>query len=145
MTNSIGTFTFLKLDGNPEPLKEECIVLSRPGVEGVAVWKTGRRGVKLTLRSSVDAADLDAARALVPAYQALIGADAVELVWCDIELADVESFQVIVLDVRPVEVKAIIGGVGGLNSPSGGWCVCDWDVVAVPIVEESGSESESVP
>jgi len=132
MANSIGSFEFLTLSGNHEPLKQECVVMSRPGVNGVAVWLTGGRGAKLTLRSAVDAADLEAARDLYVAYTGLIGADPVALVWCNLYAAD-ENFNVIVLDVRPVSIKAIMGGVGGLNPPSLGWCECDWDVIAVPV------------
>jgi hypothetical protein len=134
MTNSIGEFTFLTLNGNPEPPKEECLVLSRPGVDGVAVWKTGQRGGKFTLRSAVDAADLTAARAQYAQYVASIGGDPVAVVWCDLALQTIEgeAFDVIVLDVRPVSIRKILGGVGGLHTPSLGWCECDWDLVAVP-------------
>jgi len=135
MTNSIGQFEFLALHGNPEPLKEQTVLESRPGVEGVAVWKTSPRGVRFTLRSAVDAESLLAARWLYSQYKELIGADPVELVWSDLAMAG-EQFEVIVLDCRPVQIKAIIGGVGGLYPPSTGWCECDWDLVAVKIGEE---------
>ena len=130
MTNSIGQFEFLALHGNVEPLKEQTVVLSRPGVTGVAVWKTGTRGVRFTLRSVVDAESFEAARQLFADYKGSIGQDPVELVWSDLSLAG-EGFQVIVLDVRPANIRGILGGVGGLNSPSLGWCECDWDLVAV--------------
>jgi hypothetical protein len=146
MSASIGQFEFLSLAGQVEPPKEECLLLSRPGVEGVAVWRVGKRGIKFTLRSTVDAESHAHARQLFAAYAATIGGEPVELVWDGLEMTD-EGFKVIVLDVRPVEIKAIIGGVGGLNYPSEGWCVCDWDLVAVVPVEEeeSGSESEPPP
>lgn len=137
MTSSIGQFEFLTLHGNPEPLKEQTVLASRPGVAGVAVWTVSPRGVRFTLHSIVDAANLLAARQLFVQYKTLIGADPVELTWYDQAMADEpEQFKVIVLDVRPTQIKAIIGGVGGLNSPSAGWCECDWDLVAVSIPEE---------
>ena len=130
MTNSIGDFQFLALHGDPEPLKEQTTLLSRPGVDGVAVWKTGVRGVRFTLRSVVDAESFAAARQLFADYRDSIGQDPVDLVWSDLSLAG-EGFQVIVLDVRPAGIRAILGGVGGLNPPSTGWVEADWDLVAV--------------
>ena len=130
MTNSIGEFQFLALHGDPEPLKEQTVVLARPGVTGVAVWKTGVRGVRFTLRSVVDAESFEAARQLFADYKGSIGQDPVSLIWSDLAL-DGEGFQVIVLDVRPASIRGILGGVGGLNPPSLGWCECDWDLVAV--------------
>ena len=130
MTYSIGEFDFLALHGNPEPLKEQCVLAGRPGVEGVAVWKTSPRGVRFTLRSAVDAESLTAARWLFGQYKTLIGGDPVELVWAGLAMTG-ESFQVVVLDCRPAEIKSIIGGVGGLYPPSIAWCECDWDLVAV--------------
>lgn len=131
MTCSIGTFTFLALDGHPVPPRDECVVLTRPGVEGAAVWRSGARGTRFTLRSFVDAKDLEAARGLYAGYLAAIGGDPLELTWYDLKSTD-EGYKVVVLDCRPAEIKAIIGGVGGLNPPSEGWCECDWDLIAVP-------------
>lgn len=132
MTYSLDQFDFLALHGNPDPLKEEVLVLSRPGVDGVAVWKIGKRGQKFTLRSVCDARDIAHARDLFCQYKALIGADPVSLTWADLPLAN-ESAKVVVLDVRAATLKTILGGVGGLNPPSTGWVECDWDLVAVEV------------
>jgi hypothetical protein len=130
MTHSIGAFTFVTLAGDPSPLKQQTLVLARPGVDGVAVWLLGTRGEKFTLRSAVDAGSFSDARGLFTQYKALIGGDPVKLVWNGLKMED-ETFAVIVLDVRPVSIRRILGGVGGLNAPSQGWCECDWDLVAV--------------
>ena len=128
--NSIGDFEFLLLEGNPEPLKQQLEVLSRAGVDGVQVTRTGTRGAKFTVQSRTDAADRTAARALFASYCELIGKDPVPMTWWQIAMGG-ESFQVAVLDVRPVKIARVLTASGGLNNGSLGWCVCDWDLIAI--------------
>jgi len=132
--NRIGDFQFLALHGAPVGLSEQLLVLSRPSVDGVAIWKLGRRGRPFSLRSVVDATSFEAARAMHDRYLGLKGADPVDLVWSDIELTT-EKIMVAVLDVRPVpgRTRSMLTLVGGLNPPSLGWVECDWDLIAVGI------------
>jgi len=130
MRYKIGNFEFLDLQGNPDSLKEQIEVTIRPGVDGIAVWKTGVRGKPFTLRSVVDALDVFHARQLFKAYADLVGADPVQLIWADMAAAD-DNVLIVVLDVRPISIRQIAGGVGGLNPPSCGWCECDWDLILI--------------
>ena len=130
MEYSIGKFEFLALYGRPDVLRQQIEIAVRPGVDGVAIWKTGRRGKPFTLRSAVDANSIGHAQQLFYQYAQLIGADPVPLVFADMASVN-DDVLVAVLDVRPITIRAIAGGVGGLNGPSYGWCECDWDLVPV--------------
>ena len=130
MVNSIAYCRFLSLQGDPQALTEQPIVLARPGVPGVAIWLTSARGRRFTLRSGVDAEDLGDARAMLANYQELIGTDPVALVWRDVPMTR-EGFSVCVLDVRPVRVMPMLRCVGGTHPPSRAWLEADWDLIAV--------------
>lgn len=127
MSNSIGQFDFRTLGPpGPEGPKMQTEVLARPGVPGSAVWRKGVRGSRETLRSTTGAATFEAARALWPQYKALIGQDPESLVWGGIDMTG-EQFEVIVLDVRLVEVRQLINATDGKL----GKITCDWDVIAI--------------
>lgn len=130
--NRIGTFTFLTLRGNPEPLKRQLELASRAGVDGITATRTGKRGVPFTLQSGVDTATRAAARTLFTQYVQSIGTDPVQLTWYDLGMVG-ESFKVLVRDVRPVDVARIINSSGGISgtTPALGYLVCDWDLIAV--------------
>ncbi|HEY4760950.1 MAG TPA: hypothetical protein VIH42_10260 [Thermoguttaceae bacterium] len=128
MLYKIGNFRFLALQGNPDVFKEQLEVIMRPGVDGLAIWQTGSRGRPFTLRSVVDAVDIFHARNLFYEYAQLIGADPVIMIWSDMSTLN-DDCKVAVLDVRAAVIRSILGGVGGLNPPSHGWCECDWDLV----------------
>jgi len=129
--NRIGQFLFLVLLGQPEVHDKQTVSLvSRPGVDGVGLWLRGSRGRQFTMRSKVDAVNLAAARALYAQYHGLVGEDPVEMVWAGCS-STAEGYKVAVIDVRPVGVRGILGGVGGLHPPSRGWAEYEWDLVAI--------------
>jgi len=134
MTDRIGQCEFIALHGNPEGPRRLTELLSRPGVDGVAVWELGVRGTRFTLRSGVDLPSVQWAEYVMERYHELIGADPVQLVHGRIDYAPC-GWQVAVLDVRRVRAVALLKSVGGLaqNAPSLGWLECDWDLVAVPV------------
>jgi hypothetical protein len=130
MNDAIGDYEFVRLEGNPEPPRENVAVVARPGVAGVGVWLTGRRGRPFTLRSFVDTAAAADVPSLFFQYQDLIGSDPVPLVLSGVEYSG-EGWFVAVLDVRQARATALLGAVGGLNPPSRGWLVAEWDLIAV--------------
>jgi len=130
--NQIGPFYFLSLSGQIEGLKAELEVLARPGVAGVGLWNTGRRGRPYTVRSEVDAQDEGQARDMYGAYTQLIGADPVPIVWLNLALG-YEGYLVAVLDVRLLDIRRLGGATPGLNPPSAGFIACEWDLIAIPV------------
>ena len=130
--NSIGQFEFISLAGNPVPPSEQMDgPIWRKGVDGNAVWKTGKRGDKFTLRSKVDMVDLDEARKKFHEYTALQDDDPVVLVKNDYDYNAHEDWKVKVLEVRETVCEARGTSTGGLNPPSGAFLAAEWDLVAI--------------
>lgn len=127
MANSIGKFDFRVLGPpGPEPPKQQCEVLARPGVTGVAIWRKGTRGAPQTLRSAAGADTFEEARALFRQYCELIGQGVQPIVWGNIEM-DGEQFEVVVLDVRLVSVRRLIRA----TDDKLGKIECDWDLIPI--------------
>jgi len=128
MANSIGQHEFRTLARQPPPEgpKQQTEVVARPGVPGVAVWRTGVRGTRQTLRSTAGAATFEDARKLYPEYCKLIAKEPVSLEWAGVDMAD-EKFEVIVLDVRLVSIRRLLIATDG----NLGKIVCDWDVIQI--------------
>ena len=137
MTNSIGSFAFLSLRGAVDPPVERIDpqIVVRPGITGVGLWKTGRRGRPFGLRSAVDQSDLEAAHAELGKYRALIGEDPVALVQDDHDYAG-DGFKVAVLAVARISIQKVLTPCGGLNLPSLAKLVCQWQLIAIENVEE---------
>lgn len=137
VVNEIGLFSFISLEGSIEAVREQVELVRRPGVNGVGIWKTGRRGRPFTLRSFVDAPTKLIARELYAdenqGYVSLIGKDPVLLAWSDLNISGQESVLVAVLDVRQVDCFSIASGRGGLNANPGGFLIADWDLVLISV------------
>ena len=128
--NYIGPFAFLEIQGNIEALKQEPLVLARPGVDGNAVWRTGQRSNRHTIRTRVDAYNVRSCEDFYALYCDLIGADPVDIMRAGVQLSPHGCLWA-VLDVRKVAIRAHVGGSGGLHPPSYGWIDCDWDILAI--------------
>lgn len=129
----IGEFEFLSLTF-PELFKERPIVMDRPGVEGSAVWLTGRRGKPFTVRSTTDCQDLTDATLLLREYRDSIGGDPIDAGWNGLSITNDEE-KLIVVDVRPVpgRIFRMAGATPGLRPPSLAWLECDWDLLLVKV------------
>lgn len=124
--NSIAGYQFLAIDGLPQGLREQVELVERQGLDGTAIWRTGRRGTRFTLTSKVDQPSLPAAFAAYNGYASLVAAGAVPLVWSGVSLGLFD-----VLDVRLQDARAIRSATGGINPPSLAWLSCEWDLIAV--------------
>ena len=115
MADSIGSFTFLSLDGPVEGPSEQLVVVARAGVDGVAVWQSGRRGREFVLRSAKDFATQAAAATEFEGYQALQGGNPVAMEWKGLTLS--ASHRLLVERVERLQQEPIVGGIGGVASP----------------------------
>lgn len=122
--HQLGPFRFITLDGVPDPSSQSIELIVRPGVDGVAALRTGKRGVPFRAISRVDVDTKADAQELLDAYKAVKESDPLELIW-----SDHARGRVLVLDVRPLDLREILGGTGGLSANSGGWLECEWDLV----------------
>jgi len=131
--NVIGQFEFIALHGSPVPPQEQLAVLSRPGVDGNAVWKTGERGSPFQLVSVVDAEDVDSAYSEALRYKKLIGKDPVELVKDGVEMETKFNYRVLVRNVEVIRIRATLVSSGGLVADSRAKIVCRWTLQAIAI------------
>ena len=124
--------TFISLHGSVERPSEQVLgPMVRPGVNGTGLWKTGVRGRPFRLRSMVDQYNLLFARTLFATYRGLIGEAPQILVQDGYNFNFAEYFRAAVLDVRLIEVKSILSGVGGFYAAPGAKLVCEWTLIAV--------------
>ena len=131
LTNSIGTFQFIWLKGQPLPPAEQIArPMVRAGVDGIGLKRTGVRGRPFVMQSMVDTVSLVGAGVLWQAYRGLIGADPVGLIHNGLQYAG-EGWDVAVLDVRQLVARSVVTPTGGgKNPPSLGKLVCEWDLIA---------------
>lgn len=130
MENKIGDFQFISLSQPPQPVLERLEILARPGVNGVAIRKTGRRGEPFPLVSTVDHRSLQAAIDEIKKYARLVDDDPVSVTWSGIGL-DAMGIKCQVLAVRPLRLSGLATAVGGLNPPSRALLVCVWDLLPI--------------
>jgi hypothetical protein len=125
--NAIGPFQMLFIEGQillPVMMSER---VERPGVNGVGMLRTGRRGPQFKLRSKVDALDIFDADNLLREYESIVGGDPILIAQNDIPFT--QGFYVEAM--IPVVCRAIVGGVGGLNENPGAWVEADWHLSAI--------------
>lgn len=119
----IGAYNFVTLKGEINPGSgHQMEEITRPGVDGVAFRRIGRRGFPFKVQSMVDVATDSAAAALLSSYKALQGTvvsltDETGQVWNNI----------VVLNVRPAGRKYVVAKSGGLDAGQTGYLVrCEW-------------------
>ncbi len=109
LTNSIGTYEFLEIQGAPHLRQEQLELIERAGVDGSGVRKLGARGKPFQIRTINYETDFAAAKSKMDNYKALVGADPVELI-----RQDETEGTFLVLGVIEEQRYAIMNAVGGL-------------------------------
>lgn len=123
-TNSIDSINFVDISPMPELIGQNTLVESRPGVDGHNLWLTGSRGQGQTVTTFADMTNIAAGVAAMTAYKALVGSR-VAIVWADQALPKKYD----ILNVQLIELKATVGGVGGLNGTSSAVLVASWTIM----------------
>jgi len=108
------------------------LVLFTPGVDGVTIWETGKRGRPFFIETGVD---LPAHTLILPTldrYYEKITDGLLEMEWADATATNAEN-KIVVLDVQPIPERsgALLGGAGGLNPPSLAWLAARWELITV--------------
>lgn len=127
MPSRIGTFDFQALEGHPIPPTGQPLVIARPGVGGVGIWRTGVRGRPFQMRSRVDMPDLAMAEEMAGQYTTLVEQDPVVLEQDDIEF----DYKVVVLGVARIACHVLVMSVGGINPPGRAWLEAEWQLIAI--------------
>ena len=111
---AIGDISFITIKGTPRPMGMETEPLTRPGVDGTAFRELGTRGQPFQVTTIVDVDDAADAKTALESYAALRAT----LVTLTDDLGNSWA-NVMVIDVEPIEVKAVESGVGGLSQTGG--------------------------
>jgi hypothetical protein len=133
--NWIGAYQFVTLSRPPTGITPGTRLMTRPGVAGVAMWLTAERGRPFVLRSGLDTVNYGLAIFTYKLYRTLVGTNPTRLIQGNVSWTD-EDTKILVLDVLPAGeegIRALIGGVGGLNYPSQGFLECDWTLCFVDV------------
>lgn len=137
MINAIGPYSFVAMSGRLDVPTEQIDKIKRPGVDGIGLWKTGRRAEQSQVRTVIDATTLSEARSKLIDYRSLIGADPVPVIQDDWFFDAANGCRFAVLAVRETQIQEVATICGGLNVPTGdngAKLVCEWDVIAVETV-----------
>ena len=84
--NTIENHDFLALFGHPDLPKQILEIISRNGVEGVAVRKLNKKSRPFTVTSQVDAKTISDGRKRFRDYLKLVGDDPVEMMWGGVDI-----------------------------------------------------------
>jgi len=128
---SIGEHDFLTLSRPPISAAEGLAFVARSGTDGLTAWRTGKRGGPFSVQSVVDAADVDAAAALIDEYRELMAAGPVTMRWNGQAGKD----RVKVQTVEPAGedgVRPIVAATGGTCDPSRALCRAVWTLIPWP-------------
>ncbi len=109
------TFTFITLGGIPTAMQERVEEITRPGVDGHAFALLGLKGEPFQLEGVRDYDDLTAAKAALASLESLLPGSLVT-VYDDFER---QLDYVLVLDVRPIEMRKVIKAAGGKSTSKG--------------------------
>lgn len=99
---------------------------ARPGVSGYSVWKTGIRGERFTVTSTVDITNILVGEQLYRLYEASVG-QTLGMVWANIIIV-ASSFHVV--SVRLVSLEKIIAPSGGIAA-GGALLRVEWTLLPI--------------
>lgn len=133
MLYAIDNEEFLDMNPPPDGVTEILEVIDQPGVDGTGFYQLGLHGTTSMIRTVVDAATKEDAIYTFARYAQLVGKEAVELIYLGVSLS---AYNVLykVLNVKPLFIGGLAGGVGGINPPSCGWVEAEWTLKPVPIL-----------
>ena len=132
--NRIAEHSFISMQGEATPPRRRLDVESRNGVDGVALWDTGKKGQPFTLTTFVDVADRDAGQDTFGEYLELIEGGLVSIMKAD-HGHNIDGYQVAVLAVDVINLKTTENMIGGLNvadGEAGATLRCRWQLIAEP-------------
>lgn len=137
LTQSIGSHSFLSLEGDLQMWRNELEAMVLPYRNGEALRSKGYRSKPFVLRSCVDLASETAAYNKAIDYCGLIGAGVQTLTWRSVDLSSEPSvdYKINVIDltnVRVVKAHNIVGGLNVSTGSNGVMLYCDWAVLMVP-------------
>jgi hypothetical protein len=119
-------FSFTVAEGWPTPVGEGMEEITRHGIDGLAFRTLGKRSEPFMLRTWRDVADEDD----IPTIRDLYGAYRGRLVALKLlrNALPIVFTNVFVRNVRPIETKPTVGGVGGVEASPAALLVDEWEL-----------------
>lgn len=117
-------FPFLTLQGVLVPSRQTVEREIRPGVDGIGLWKTGKRGEPFRIATSLDCATVAAAGQVFAAYHASITSKK-NLYYAGAFWGTVLIYDVVMREVRKLTTR--VGGINGSGS-SGAMLFAEWTI-----------------
>ena len=139
LVNSIGDFQFLTMRGEVFAPRQMLEMDQRAGVEGTEFTLLAAKGTPFQVFTQVDAPSFAHAQDESVAYLEAIEDGTLSLTKDGVDFSGY-GFEVKVLNVTPVNIRAIRSAVGGINPPSLAWLEAVWDLIAVAIVGDEPEE-----
>lgn len=131
MSYSLGIFNFINMTPAPPRALQRYGAEMRPGVDGVLLWNTGKRGAPFVCQTVVNAPNVLACQQLYYYYQQSATDGPLPIVWAGFSIADTLYK---VLDVRVQEIRGV-AGIGGLvQGPSYGLLRAEWELYPVAVL-----------
>lgn len=128
----IGQYPFVSMTQFPIAEKATIEIESRPGVDGLYFWNTGKRGRPFQVQTFADVNNVQSAGLLMTLYEQEIG-KVVPVMFAGIFMPS----QYMVIDVEPIPegIRQVAAGVGGLSYPStsAGIIQAVWTLAAAPV------------
>lgn len=125
MATSIGSFTFVSLSPYPKAPQARIDIETRPGRDGATLWNIGTHPDPFVLHSLRDCSSQADAQTAAANYQAAVGGAPLTLVLNGVTW----GWQVLVLDVEPLEVIGTVYAVGGVLGSSAGLIRAKWTLL----------------
>lgn len=132
----VGPYGFITLHRTDDPRggpllpREQCEPINRPGVDGTAILRTGRRSEPFQMRSFVDVASLAVVPTATQAYQSLIGT-IVNVIWQDTDFAATYGVKFAVLDCVVARSGRLLARAGGAVAGSTAYMDLTWTLQPV--------------
>jgi hypothetical protein len=128
---AIGNEEFLDMTA-PDGVKKVVESIEHPGVNGTSFYDLGYHGANTIVRTKVDAVSKEATLDTFTRYAGMVGGYPVRIIYQGVDLS---AYHVMykVIDVRPLTLDGIGGGVGGLHFPTQGWVEAEWLLKPIPI------------
>lgn len=134
----VGPYGFLSLHrvddprGGPLLPREQCETINRPGVDGTAVLKLGKRSEPFQMRGFVDVLNLSLVPVATQSYQNLIGT-VVNVIWQDTDFQAVYGVKFAVLDCVVTKSARVSVRAGGAVAGSTAYVEVIWTLQ--PMIE----------
>ena len=117
--------------GPPLGPREQCLTINRPGVDGTAIMKIGRRCDPFPMRACVDCLTDALVPTAIRTYQTLIGESPQDILWRNIDYGAILQCKWVVLDVQLLSARKLAAKAGGLVSGATAWIETIWTLQPV--------------